>query len=244
MHAEAGDRQKVRHGLGDRAVPVVELLGYRRHVILGGSGGEALIGLETQPLLGHVGMRNVRVDRHLNPDVENLLSRPALAVLSDSLSHEPDVEVEPDIGDMAALLATKEIARAADLEVLHRHGHARAEIGVRGNRGEPVMGGVRERLLGRVEEVRITALAATSDPAAQLVQLRQTERIGTIEDEGVGIGDVQAALDDRRRDENVEFLLPEVDDHLLERMLVHLSVRGPYARLGHEIADLRGNAVN
>ena len=102
---------------------------------------------------------------------------------------------------------------------------------------QPVERGLGEGRLGRVEEVRVGPLAATADATAQLVQLREPEAVGPLDDEGVGVGDVEAGLDDRRAHEDVEPLLPEVEDDLLEAVLAHLPVGHGDAGLGHELAD-------
>ena len=78
---------------------------------------------------------------------------------------------------------------------------------------------------GGIEEVGVRPLAAAADPAAQLVQLGEAEDVGALDDQRVGVGDVEAGLDDRRADQDVELLLPEADDDLLELVLVHLAVR-------------------
>ena len=95
-----------------------------------------------------------------------------------------------------------------------------------------------------IEEVRVRALAPAADPAAQLVQLGEPEQVGPLADQRVGVADVEAVLDDRRADQDVEPLLPEVDDHLLEHVLVHLPVRDRDPRLRHELADLGRGPVD
>jgi hypothetical protein len=61
----------------------------------------------------------VGVDRQLDLDLGPSADGLA-AELGDRLADEPDVEVEADVGDVAGLLAAEQVARAADLEVLHR----------------------------------------------------------------------------------------------------------------------------
>ncbi|MEI2704358.1 MAG: hypothetical protein V9E89_03630 [Ilumatobacteraceae bacterium] len=73
----------------------------------------------------------------------------------------------------------------------------------------------RARLFGqaivrRVEEVGVGLLRAAPDPPAQLVQLRQAEQIGAVDDQRVGVGDIQPALDDRRRQQNVVLAVGEL----------------------------------
>ena len=62
-------------------------------------------------------------------------------------------------------------------------------------------------------------MVRAADAAAQLVQLREAELVGAIDDDRVGGRDVDAALDDRRADQHVEPLVIEVEHHLLELAL-------------------------
>ena len=145
---------------------------------------------------------------------------------------------------MARLLGAQHVAGTAQLEVLHRHGHARAEVVVLRDGREPVVGGLGERLLRVVEEVGVPALAGPAHAAAQLVHLRQSQLVGAVHDERVGVGDVQAGLDDGRTHQHVVLAVPEPADGLLELLLPHLPVRHHDARLGHEVADPRGGGVD
>ena len=76
------------------------------------------------------------------------------------------------------------------------------------------------------------------------MELREAQGVGPLDDHRVGVGDVQAGLDDGRADEHVEALLPEVEHHLLELVLAHLPVRDRDPRLGHQLADLRGRLLD
>ena len=72
---------------------------------------------------------------------------------------------------------------------------------VAGHGVEPLVGGVP---VAGVDEQAEPRQAATPDPAAQLVQLRDAEPVGVHDDHDAGVGDVDADLDDRRRDEDVD----------------------------------------
>ncbi len=101
-----------------------------------------------------------------------------------------------------------------------------------------------QRLLRRVEEVRVAALPPSADPAAQLVELAEAEVVAALDDQGVGVGDVDAGLDDGGGDEHVELLLPEVDDHLLQGLLGHLAVGGGDTRLRDDLAQPGRRAID
>ena len=88
---------------------------------------------------------------------------------------------------MPGLFDAEHIAGTANLQVLHRNCHARAEFVVLGDGGQPVVGGLGQRHLLGVQEVGVAAFAAAPHPAAQLVQLRQTEGVRALDDEGVGV---------------------------------------------------------
>ena len=76
------------------------------------------------------------------------------------------------------------------------------------------------------------------------MQLAEAEQVGAVDDERVHRRHVDAALDDRGADEHVVLALPEVEHDLLERALVHLAVGDRDARLGHELADVRGDVLD
>ena len=76
-----------------------------------------------------------------------------------------------------------------------------------------------------------------ADAAAQLVQLREAELVGAIDDDRVRGGHVDAALDDRRADQQVAALVIEVEHDLLQLALAHLPVADGDARFGYELGD-------
>lgn len=145
---------------------------------------------------------------------------------------------------MTGLLAAQQVSGASDLQVLHGHVHARAHLGVLGDRGQALVGRLGERLLRRVEEVGVAPVAATADTAAQLVELGEAEVVAALHDQGVGVGDVDAGLDDRGGDQYVELLLPEVHHHLFQGLFGHLAVGRRDPRLRDDLAQPGGGPVD
>ena len=77
-------------------------------------------------------------------------------------------------------------------------------------------------------------MLVAADAAAQLVQVGQAVAVGLVDEDRVGVGNVQAAFDDRRGQQQVELVGDEVEHHLLQLVLGHLAVAdarcGPRAR--------------
>ena len=90
-----------------------------------------------------------------------------------------------------------------------------------------------------VEEVRVGDDVAPADPPADLVELREPEGVRPLDDERVRLRDVEARLDDRRRDEHVGVAGEEREHVALELALWQLAVRDEEAQLR---AELRGGA--
>ena len=57
--------------------------------------------------------------------------------------------------------------------------------------------------VARHQQIAVAELAAPPDAAAELVELRQAEAVGAVDDHGVDVRDVDAVLDDRRGEQQV-----------------------------------------
>src|SRR5690606_17863002 len=101
----------------------------------------------------------------------------------------------------------QQLAGAADLQVVGGQGEAGAQLVHRGDRLQalPCIGG--DRALVRHHQVGVGAVVRPSHAATQLVQLGQAEAVGAVDDDGVGVGDVDARLDDGRAQQHVKALL-------------------------------------
>ena len=77
-------------------------------------------------------------------------------------------------------------------------------------------------------------MVAAADAPAKLVQLRQPEFVGAVDDDGVGVGDVDAGFDDGGTEQHVESLLQKVAHDLFQLALAQLSVRYADAGFGQQ----------
>ena len=142
------------------------------------------------------------------------------------------------------LLLPEEIAGAADLQVAHRQLESRSQVLQLPDDVETLVGALAERPLHGVEEVRVGALPGPPDPAPELVELGQAEPVGVVDDDGVGVGDVQPGLDDGGADQHVDLAVDEGAHHRRQQVLVHLPVGDGDARLGHQRAHPFGLSLD
>src|SRR5712672_1884928 len=103
--------------------------------------------------------------------------------------------------DESRLLGSKKVAGAAQLQILERDLIAGTQLGVVLQNREATI----RVLVDRVGHEQITACPAmgSTDAPPELIQLRQTERVGAVDKHRVGVGHVEPRFDDHRRNENV-----------------------------------------
>ena len=95
-----------------------------------------------------------------------------------------------------------------------------------------------------IKQISISAHCATAHPSPQLVELRQTELVGPVDDDRVGIGDVQPTLDDGGADQNIEFAFGESQHGFLQLSFWHLAVGDLHRSFRDDLADAIGNLLD
>ena len=189
---------------------------------------DAPVGVDLGRLVGDVVRRHVGGDGQV--DAHRRRQRRLLAgQLVHRLFQHLRVHLEADGGHVPALLVAEQVAGAADLEVGHGDLEAGAEVGVVAERRQTGRRVAGEQVFARVEQVGVGVRVAAPDASADLVQLRQAEHVGAIDDQRVGRRDVDAALDDRRRHQHVG-LAGEEREHDLLQLALAPSARGRRAR--------------
>ena len=76
-----------------------------------------------------------------------------------------------------------------------------------------------------IQEDAVRLVRAAADTAAQLVQLRQSETFGVLDDHDRRVGHVDADLDHGRRDEDVELAADERIHHAILDVLLQTAVQ-------------------
>jgi hypothetical protein len=142
----------------------------------------------------------------------------------DALFKELAIEFEADGGDVAALFGAEEVAGAADFEVAHGDFEAAAEGGVLFDGADAFAGVGKEGGVAREEEIGVGLVFVAADAAAELVEVAEAEAIGAIDDDGIGVGDIDAAFDDGGGEENIGVAIDEAGHDFFEVIVVHLAV--------------------
>ena len=113
------------------------------------------------------------------------------------------IEFDADFADMAGLLLAQKIAGAANIHVMAGDGETGAQLVQRLQHFQPPRRGFGQLLVGGRGQIGIGALLGAADAAAQLVELRQAEHVGALDDQGVGGGNVQAGFHDIGGDQHI-----------------------------------------
>lgn len=145
---------------------------------------------------------------------------------------------------MAALLGAEEVAGSADFEVAHGDFEAGAEFGVLFDGGDAFSGVSGGEGVPREEEVGVGAVACTAYAASELVEVGEAEAVGAVDDDGVGVGDVDAAFDDGGGEEDVRFSAYELPHDVFKVAFVHLSVADDDTGFGDELVELVSHVVD
>src|SRR4051812_10197773 len=136
---------------------------------------------------------------------------------------------------MARLLPTENVPGTSKLEVQCRETKACSKIREFSYRTQSPPSDGCQLQLARDQQISVCTSIRTSDPAAQLIQLRQSVIIGPIDDDRVGPRNVDAVLDDRRRDEHIVLVVDEGQHYVLHLLLIHLAVADSDASIGHDL---------
>ena len=122
------------------------------------------------------------------------------------------------------LFRAEEVAGSADLEVAQGDAESRAELRVFPDRREALLRHLRQHLAAAVGEIGEGPGVRPAHAPADLVELGEAVVFGVFDDERVGVRDVDARLDDRGADEDVDVAADEGVPDPFDVVAVHFSV--------------------
>ncbi len=153
--------------------------------------------------------------------------------LTDSLVENLLIGLVAQVFHEAALLGTQQIARTTDVQILHSEVETTAQVreGLQSLQAPACFG--RHRTAWRGQQIAEGLAVATAHTATHLMQVRKTEMVGAVDDDRVGIGDVDTILHNRRREQHVVVVVDKVGDDLLQLFGRHLSMTDDHTTVGH-----------
>ena len=83
-----------------------------------------------------------------------------------------------------------------------------------------------------------------ADATSQLVQIRKAVSIRLIDENGIGIGDVETTFDDRGGDEDIRAPLHKSDHRRFHRIFVHLSMHDVDRCFRNQCVNFVGNRLD
>ena len=101
-----------------------------------------------------------------------------------------------------------------------------------------------QRFVWRIKEVGIRAFTTATNSPTNLVQLAKAKVLCTINDQRIGIRNIDAGFDNGGGDQHVITTFPKVNHHLFELRLIHLAVGNCDARLWHQLGQTRRGLVD
>src|SRR5947209_592431 len=84
----------------------------------------------------------------------------------------------------------------------------------------------------------------SAHPAAELVEISQAESVSPVNDDRVGVGNIEAALNDGCAYQNIDITGNESRHHSFELVRVHLSMADVYPGVRQEIRDSVPDALD
>ena len=130
------------------------------------------------------------------------------------------------------MLASEDVAGSPYVQVAHGDLEATAQFRKLLDGFQALAGIHGERAQRGCKKIAECFFVAAAHPPAKLVQVAQPELMCIVDDDRVGIGNVQAGFDDIGAHENIVFVGYEIEHMFFEFLPLHLPV-------GHPDADIR-----
>jgi hypothetical protein len=89
-------------------------------------------------------------------------------------------------------------------------------------------------VFGRCKEVAKGVFIRPAHAATKLVKIAQSKLMRIIDDNGIGIGYIDACLDDIGSEEYIKLFIDKLEQDLFELVTLHLAMRHSYIYIGHD----------
>ena len=82
------------------------------------------------------------------------------------------------------------------------------------------------------------------NPPPQLIELRETELVGAVNNDGIGVGKIEPRFDDRRANQDLRLVFQKIEHDFLQLPGPHLAVRYGQLCLGDRVGQLERQPVD
>ena len=157
--------------------------------------------------------------------------------LGDSLGENLLISLVTQVFHESTLFGTQQIACATNIQVLHSQIKTATQVAEGFQCFQTATGFRSKTCLSRSYQIAESLLVATSYPTSHLMQVAQSESVGIIHDDGIGIGNIDSVLYDGSRKKQIIVVIDESHDDLLQFLRLHLSMPDSYAAVWHQFLD-------
>src|SRR5947207_3237945 len=123
---------------------------------------------------------------------------------------------------MAALFGAEEVAGAADFQIAHGDFETAAQGGVLLDGTEAFANVGEQCRMAREQEVGISLVLVPADATAKLIEVAQAEAVGAIDDDSIGIRNIETAFNDSGGEQNIGLTVDKLGHDFFEFIAVHL----------------------
>ena len=145
---------------------------------------------------------------------------------------------------MTGLFGSQQVAGAADLKIAHGDLEAAAQVGKFPDGFEALFRFFFQDGVAPVHKKCVGGPVGAAYPPPELVKLRQSEVLGVVDDDGVGVGNVQPGLNDGGGHQHIDFFIDKGKHDLFQLPLAHLTVGKFHHGAGYQFLHIRRHAVN
>ena len=145
---------------------------------------------------------------------------------------------------MAVLFRPQHIARAPDFQVPHGNLDAGSQFRKFPDGLETLLSLLPQKLIPLIHKECIGGPVGTPHPASQLIQLGQPHAVRIMDNHGIGIGYIQAGLNDGGGHQHVNFPVDKIRHNPLQLMLPHLAMGKCDHSIRHKGLNTASHLIN
>ena len=154
------------------------------------------------------------------------------------------VHLKAHAGNVPVLLGTQKVTGTPDFQVTHGNLEACPQLCKFLDGLQALFRHLAENLVLLIQQVGIGKVIGTPHPAPHLVELRQAKSIRIINNNRVGVGNIQPAFDDAGSQQDIVLTLVELHHDALQLCLRHLAVSNLNHRIRHDFLQLQLHLLN